>query len=234
MFDGLHEFLVRDLVFVIRSCMSLFLGTCIFLGRVAYKPSSILSLFMRIGAGLSGSLDCHIYPSCKLPRPSIRIGDSLLTQASIGIFMGVSLMIYSTRVHFAPAFKKHGKAVPEQRLPPMIVGAIALPIALFWFGWTSSPNITWVPQVISSAFIGMGMLVTFWQGMVSLRNVNRTESKLTNAELHHRLLRLLCELCDRCEHFHTVDCWRSLSVVRHEHVSVHTSSNLVQMHENIR
>lgn len=77
-------------------------------------------------------------------------------------------MIYSTKVHFAPAFRKYGHAIPEQRLPPMIVGAIALPIALFWFGWTSSPNITWVPQVISSAFIGMGMLVTFWQGMVSV------------------------------------------------------------------
>ena len=47
----------------------------------------------------------------------------------------------------------------------MIIGAIVLPIAFFWFGWTSFPSITWVPQVISSAFIGMGMLVTFWEGM---------------------------------------------------------------------
>jgi hypothetical protein len=91
-----------------------------------------------------------------------------LTIVRIGIFMGVSLMIYSTRVHFAPAFRKHGKPIPEQRLPPMIVGAVVLPMAFFWFGWTSSPSITWVPQVISSALIGMGMLVTFWQGMVSI------------------------------------------------------------------
>jgi hypothetical protein len=138
-----------------------------FLNRTAYDLSSIRSRFTKIAAGHSGCLDSHISPSCKLSKSPHQHWKQLLTHTSVGIFMGVSLMIYSTRVHFAPAFKKHGKAVPEQRLPPMIVGAIALPIALFWFGWTSSPNIIWVPQVISSAFIGMGMLVTFWQGMVS-------------------------------------------------------------------
>ena len=30
---------------------------------------------------------------------------------------------------------------------------------------TSDPHITWVPQVLSSALLGMGCLVTFWQGM---------------------------------------------------------------------
>ncbi len=64
----------------------------------------------------------------------------------------------------------------------MIVGAAALPIGLFWFAWfvlnrspphafeanvlrTSDPHITWVPQVLSVALLGMGCLVTFWQGM---------------------------------------------------------------------
>jgi ABC-type uncharacterized transport system permease subunit len=30
---------------------------------------------------------------------------------------------------------------------------------------TSDPHIAWVPQVLSSALLGMGCLVTFWQGM---------------------------------------------------------------------
>jgi ABC-type uncharacterized transport system permease subunit len=47
----------------------------------------------------------------------------------------------------------------------MILGAAALPIGLFWFAWTSNPNITWVPQVLSVALLGGGCLVTFWQGM---------------------------------------------------------------------
>ena len=45
-----------------------------------------------------------------------------------------------------------------------IICAIILPIAFFGFGWTSFPSITWVPQVIFSAFIGMSTLVLFWQG----------------------------------------------------------------------
>jgi hypothetical protein len=47
----------------------------------------------------------------------------------------------------------------------MIVGAIALPIGLFWFAWTSSPNISPWPQILSTALIGLGCMVPFWQGM---------------------------------------------------------------------
>lgn len=83
----------------------------------------------------------------------------------VGIAMGTGVMAYSTATNFKRAYLLHGAPVPEERLPPMILGAVVLPLALFWFAWTSFPSITWVPQVISSAFIGMGMLVTFWQGM---------------------------------------------------------------------
>jgi DHA1 family multidrug resistance protein-like MFS transporter len=83
----------------------------------------------------------------------------------VGIAMGTALIIYSTRTNFTRAYLKYGKAIPEERLPPMIVGAIILPIGLFIFGWTSNPDIIWVPQVLSSALLGMGCLVTFWQGM---------------------------------------------------------------------
>ena len=70
----------------------------------------------------------------------------------VGILMGTGLMVWSTTKHFRPAYIKHGKPIPEQRLPAMIIGAIALPVAFFIFAWTSFPSITWVPQV-SSPFI---------------------------------------------------------------------------------
>jgi len=57
----------------------------------------------------------------------------------VGIAMGTSLIAYSTRTNFTKAFVKHGKPIPEERLPPMIVGAIALPIGLFWFAWSVPP-----------------------------------------------------------------------------------------------
>ncbi|KAJ9606073.1 hypothetical protein H2200_009034 [Cladophialophora chaetospira] len=83
----------------------------------------------------------------------------------VGIAMGTGAIAYSTRTNFARAFKKHGKVIPEERLPPMILGAAVLPIGLFIFAWTSDPHITWVPQVLATALLGMGCLVTFWQGI---------------------------------------------------------------------
>ncbi|KAF2029718.1 citrinin biosynthesis transporter CtnC [Setomelanomma holmii] len=83
----------------------------------------------------------------------------------VGIIMGAGVIAYSTATNFTRAYVKHGKSIPEERLPPMIVGAIALPVGLFWFAWTSNPHITWVPQVLSIALIGLGCMVPFWQGM---------------------------------------------------------------------
>ena len=74
-------------------------------------------------------------------------------------------MVYSTATNFKRAFIKHGKPIPEERLPPMILGAIVLPLAMLWFAWTSMTSISWVPSVIATAFIGASLLVCFWQGI---------------------------------------------------------------------
>jgi hypothetical protein len=47
----------------------------------------------------------------------------------------------------------------------MIIAAFSLPIGLFWFSWTSSPGISWVPQVIAGVPIGLGIIVIFLQGL---------------------------------------------------------------------
>jgi DHA1 family multidrug resistance protein-like MFS transporter len=70
-----------------------------------------------------------------------------------------------TKTRFARKMKKHGRVIPEERLPPMILGSIILPIGLFWFAWTSNPHITWVPQVLAGIPIGWGILMIFLQGL---------------------------------------------------------------------
>jgi MFS transporter, DHA1 family, multidrug resistance protein len=62
----------------------------------------------------------------------------------VGILAGAATMAYSTRTNFTKAYKKYGKVIPEERLPPVIINAIVLPIGLFLFAWTSNPHITWV------------------------------------------------------------------------------------------
>ncbi|ESZ93783.1 hypothetical protein SBOR_5839 [Sclerotinia borealis F-4128] len=83
----------------------------------------------------------------------------------LGIIMGAVIIVWVTKTRFARKYHKHGKVIPEERLPPMILGSFILPIGLFWFAWTSSPHITWVPQVISGVFIGCGIFMIFLQGL---------------------------------------------------------------------
>ncbi|OGM49757.1 MFS multidrug transporter [Aspergillus bombycis] len=58
-----------------------------------------------------------------------------------------------------------GKVAPEERLIPMMAGAVVLPPGLFWFAWTSSPHITWIPQVLAGIPIGMGIQVIYTMGL---------------------------------------------------------------------
>jgi hypothetical protein len=89
----------------------------------------------------------------------------------IGVLLGSITITYVTKTRFARKLKKHGRVIPEERLVPMIFGAVIFPIGLFWFAWTSSPHITWVPQAISGIFIGWGILMIFLQGLNYLIDV---------------------------------------------------------------
>ncbi|KAJ5256788.1 hypothetical protein N7478_012892 [Penicillium angulare] len=61
------------------------------------------------------------------------------------------------------------RIAPEDRLPPMILGAVLLPPSLLWFGW--SGNTHWASQVISCFFIGMSLQIIFISGIVYIVDV---------------------------------------------------------------
>jgi DHA1 family multidrug resistance protein-like MFS transporter len=79
----------------------------------------------------------------------------------IAIFIGVLIacvsLAWETKAIFMPKFVKAKKVIPEERLPPMMVGGVVLVIGLFWFAWTSQPSISPWPQIISGVFIGCGV-----------------------------------------------------------------------------
>jgi MFS family permease len=83
----------------------------------------------------------------------------------VGVLFGGVTITIITKTRFARKMEKHGRVIPEERLPPMILGSVILPIGLFWFAWTSSPHITWVPQVLAGIPIGWGILMFFLQGL---------------------------------------------------------------------
>ncbi|KAL4998589.1 major facilitator superfamily domain-containing protein [Aspergillus recurvatus] len=83
----------------------------------------------------------------------------------LGVICGVALIVWQTKTRFARKLAKHGKVIPEERLVPMMVASVLLPGGLFWFGWTSSPNVHWLAQVAAGVPIGAGILVIFMQGL---------------------------------------------------------------------
>lgn len=54
-----------------------------------------------------------------------------------------------------------GRAPPEAWLAPSLVGAVALPVGLFWFAWTNGNNIHWAVSLVGIMPFGFGQVLVF-------------------------------------------------------------------------
>ncbi|XWW98735.1 hypothetical protein V2A60_006737 [Cordyceps javanica] len=54
-----------------------------------------------------------------------------------------------------------GKAEPEFRLPPAVVGAVLAPVGVFIFAWTSYPHVHWIAPMIGEAVFGAGIVLVY-------------------------------------------------------------------------
>ncbi|KAH3008379.1 hypothetical protein KXW60_002138 [Aspergillus fumigatus] len=85
--------------------------------------------------------------------------------AFLGILVGMVIAVIYTfpeNMHYAKLCRQTtGRLPPEVRLAPSIVGAIALPIGLFWFAWTNSPSIHWMASIAAGAPFGFGLVLVF-------------------------------------------------------------------------
>lgn len=71
----------------------------------------------------------------------------------LSILVGVTFAV-CVNLAYSPQYKKavkenNGNAVPEARLPPMIIGGFLLSTGLFWFGWTAAPKYPWPSPVVA-------------------------------------------------------------------------------------
>ncbi|KAI9746350.1 MAG: hypothetical protein M1818_000062 [Claussenomyces sp. TS43310] len=84
--------------------------------------------------------------------------------AFLGIFVGgiITVPCYLLWIkHFmVPRFSKPGVR-PEMLLPPTFIGAFALPICLFWYGWTARASLHWILPIIGSGFFTVGVVTLF-------------------------------------------------------------------------
>ncbi|KAH8810826.1 major facilitator superfamily domain-containing protein [Xylogone sp. PMI_703] len=66
--------------------------------------------------------------------------------------------LVGNRIYLKLTEKNDGKAQPEFRMPGMFIGSVAVPIGLFWFGWTADAHTHWILPVLGSAIFGFGMM----------------------------------------------------------------------------
>ena len=58
----------------------------------------------------------------------------------------------------AKAFAEHGagQSEPEYRFPAVMAGGLLAPVGLFWFAWTTMPEVHWLVPIAASSFFGAG------------------------------------------------------------------------------
>lgn len=86
------------------------------------------------------------------------IGGLAFMGIAIGILLGVVYAIYDNYTRYMKLVLTK-TATAESRLPPAIVGAVALPVGMFAFAWTNYPQIHWSVSIILSTPFGFGCVL---------------------------------------------------------------------------
>lgn len=79
----------------------------------------------------------------------------------VGILLSVPNMYYGHVRYRNLASKTQTRLAPEARLPDCFLACIALPIGLFWFAWTNSPNVHWIVPILAGIPFGFGCIMLF-------------------------------------------------------------------------
>ncbi|KAF2442790.1 membrane transporter [Karstenula rhodostoma CBS 690.94] len=80
----------------------------------------------------------------------------------IGIILSLFYVALVDQKRYARVVaRNNGVAPPEARLPPAMLGAVVLPIGLFWFAWTNGPETFWLISVSAGVFFGFGMVLLY-------------------------------------------------------------------------
>ncbi|KKY26274.1 putative mfs multidrug [Phaeomoniella chlamydospora] len=87
----------------------------------------------------------------------------------LGILSAWAIFSIFTTTWYKRRWLARRSSLPEDRLPPMLVGALLLPPSLLWFGWSTTTH--WISQVLASYFIGVSLLLVFIAGIVYIVDV---------------------------------------------------------------
>lgn len=79
----------------------------------------------------------------------------------VGIILAGGLNLINQKYYYRAFVKNGNKAVPEARLPPMMIGGITMCAGMFMYAWVSDPSIFWFPDLVALALFGFGFFAIF-------------------------------------------------------------------------
>lgn len=107
---------------------------------------------------------------------------------ALGIVIALFYAALIDQKRYAKVVEKcNGRAPPEARLPPAMLGSVCLPVGLFWFAWSNDPNTFWLICVSAGVFTGFGMVLLY----MSLTNY------IVDAYLGYAASALAATVCSR-------------------------------------
>ncbi|KAH0423972.1 hypothetical protein CcaCcLH18_11791 [Colletotrichum camelliae] len=91
-------------------------------------------------------------------------GASGLTSIGIGVGFIVGLLFVGAVSDPWAAYlakKNDGVAKPEFRLPTLVIGAVFVPVGLFWYGWSAEYKAHWIVPIMGTAVLGIGIVTAY-------------------------------------------------------------------------
>jgi MFS family permease len=79
----------------------------------------------------------------------------------IGAVLGALANIYNQTLYNKAYHAAGNRAVPEKRLPPMMIGSVLFSAGQFMMGWTARRDIHWICPCIGLVLLGLGFFTIF-------------------------------------------------------------------------
>lgn len=89
------------------------------------------------------------------------VGQLPFLALAVGIGAGAATNLFNQRYYLKRVQANNGRAVPEARLPPMMVGSVMIAGALFVMGWTADKRFPWIAPCIGAVMMGYGFFTIF-------------------------------------------------------------------------
>lgn len=125
---------------------------------------AILSLYQAIIFSSLYSLYAQyetIWSSPPYNFTQTQVGLAYLGPGTGFVIMAIISIIFIDKIYNYLSRRNNNDGFPEYRLPLANVGALFLPISLFWFGWTIDYGLQWPIPMVATAFFGASHVSVF-------------------------------------------------------------------------